>query len=111
MAGRLEQPFGADDFEDADEEDDDESDEELMPRAFAVEGEPNFEAGPPADAQEYLRRVRCPLPWARCQLTLDTLQVGSKTVSKSCGRGRESQVVRAPSGRPTHCKANTCRLG
>lgn len=38
-------------FEDSDD------DRSLQPLAFFVEGEPNFEAGPPEDGYEYLRRV------------------------------------------------------
>jgi survival of motor neuron protein-interacting protein 1 len=38
--------------------DDDEDDDDLMPRAFRVDGEPDFDSGPPATAEEYLRRVR-----------------------------------------------------
>ncbi|GAB5357828.1 hypothetical protein AAMO2058_000408100 [Amorphochlora amoebiformis] len=34
------------------------SDRDLLKPAFAVHGEPNFDRGPPADAMEYLRRVR-----------------------------------------------------
>lgn len=41
--------------------DDDDSDEDyssIQRPAFSVEGEPNFESGPPEDGLEYLRRVR-----------------------------------------------------
>lgn len=40
---------------------DDDSDEDfasIQKPAFSVEGEPNFESGPPEDGLEYLRRVR-----------------------------------------------------
>lgn len=40
---------------------DDDSDEDyasIQRPAFLVEGEPNFESGPPEDGLEYLRRVR-----------------------------------------------------
>lgn len=42
-------------------EEEDDSDEEyasIQRPAFVVEGEPNFESGPPEDGLEYLRRVR-----------------------------------------------------
>lgn len=39
-------------------EDDDEADEELMPSAFAVEGEMSPEEGPPTSGMDYLKRVR-----------------------------------------------------
>ncbi|KAE8077193.1 hypothetical protein FH972_015780 [Carpinus fangiana] len=44
-----------------DSSDDDDSDEEyasIQKPAFLVEGEPNFDSGPPEDGFEYLRRVR-----------------------------------------------------
>lgn len=42
-----------------DDEDDSSSDEYSIQRpAFFVEGEPDFESGPPLDGLEYLRRVR-----------------------------------------------------
>jgi gem associated protein 2 len=43
------------------EEDDDVSDDSydgILKPAFVVEGEPDFESGPPVDGWEYLRRVR-----------------------------------------------------
>ncbi|KAJ7957382.1 gem-associated protein 2-like [Quillaja saponaria] len=46
---------------------DDDSDEEyasIQKPAFSVEGEPNFESGPPEDGLEYLRRVR----WEAAQI-------------------------------------------
>ena len=42
---------------DEDEETDDEY-ESIQRAAFKVEGEPDFESGPPEDGLEYLRRVR-----------------------------------------------------
>ncbi len=33
-------------------------DDELLPRAFAVDGELPPEAGPPTSGEDYLRRVR-----------------------------------------------------
>lgn len=41
-------------------EDDDSEDEytSIQRPAFYVDGEPNFESGPPEDGWEYLRRVR-----------------------------------------------------
>lgn len=38
--------------------DSDSDEESFQPRAFAVEGEPDFESGPPEDGWEYLRRVK-----------------------------------------------------
>lgn len=40
------------------EEGEEDEDEELQATAFLVEGDPDFDNGPPADAEEYLRRVR-----------------------------------------------------
>ncbi|EXB68029.1 Gem-associated protein 2 [Morus notabilis] len=48
-------------------EEEDDSDEEyasIQRPAFVVEGEPNFESGPPEDGLEYLRRVR----WEAAQI-------------------------------------------
>lgn len=54
-----------DDFTNLEEEDGDEDSEDsdeyyasIQRPAFLVKGEPNFEAGPPEDGLEYLRRVR-----------------------------------------------------
>lgn len=52
-----------DDYEDVEgehnEDDDSEDDYASIQRpAFLVEGEPNFDSGPPEDGYEYLRRVR-----------------------------------------------------
>ena len=45
--------------EEYDEEDDSDDDYASIQRpAFAVEGEPDFDSGPPEDGLEYLRRVR-----------------------------------------------------
>jgi len=44
---------GTDDDADWDDDDDD-----IMPRAFHVSGQPDLNSGPPATAEEYLRRVR-----------------------------------------------------
>lgn len=45
-------------YEDEDTEEGSSSDEDDGPkRAFDVKGEPNYEIGPPADGEEYLRRV------------------------------------------------------
>lgn len=44
-----------------DSSDDDDSEEDyasIQKPAFLVEGEPNFDSGPPEDGFEYLRRVR-----------------------------------------------------
>ncbi|PKI74164.1 uncharacterized protein LOC116213100 [Punica granatum] len=49
---------------DEDSEDSDEYYANIQRPAFAVEGEPNFEAGPPEDGLEYLRRVR----WEAAQI-------------------------------------------
>lgn len=46
-----------DDVYDEDEESDDEYDSIKKP-AFYVEGDPDFDSGPPQDGLEYLRRVR-----------------------------------------------------
>ncbi|TYJ14911.1 hypothetical protein E1A91_A10G149900v1 [Gossypium mustelinum] len=58
-----------DSFVDAEEEciEDDDSDEDytsILRPAFVVEGEPDFESGPPEDGLEYLRRVR----WEAAQI-------------------------------------------
>ncbi|XP_052875913.1 uncharacterized protein LOC108489496 isoform X2 [Gossypium arboreum] len=58
-----------DSFVDAEEEciEDDDSDEDytsILRPAFVVEGEPDFESGPPEDGLEYLRRVR----WETAQI-------------------------------------------
>lgn len=51
-----------DSFVDVEEEsiEDDDSDDytSILRPAFMVEGEPDFESGPPEDGLEYLRRVR-----------------------------------------------------
>ncbi|KHG22281.1 Gem-associated 2 [Gossypium arboreum] len=68
-----------DSFVDAEEEciEDDDSDEDytsILRPAFVVEGEPDFESGPPEDGLEYLRRVRFihfhrPIPrWETAQI-------------------------------------------
>jgi survival of motor neuron protein-interacting protein 1 len=44
--------------EEEEEEDSEEDVDSFQPRAFAVEGEPDFASGPPQDGWEYLRRVR-----------------------------------------------------
>ena len=47
--------------EEEDQEDSEDGDEyyaNIQRPAFLVEGEPNFDAGPPEDGLEYLRRVR-----------------------------------------------------
>ncbi|KAL8161789.1 hypothetical protein V2J09_013278 [Rumex salicifolius] len=44
--------------EDYNEEEDEDSDLEIQRPAFLVEGEPDFNSGPPEDGLEYLRRVR-----------------------------------------------------
>lgn len=57
--------------EDVEGEDDKEdlSDEEyasIQRPAFLVEGEPDFDSGPPEDGLEYLRRVRYPRKFSVC---------------------------------------------
>ncbi|KAK4778783.1 hypothetical protein SAY86_006311 [Trapa natans] len=59
------------DFTNLDEDDGDEDSEDsdeyyasIQRPAFVIEGEPNFEAGPPEDGLEYLRRVR----WEAAQI-------------------------------------------
>lgn len=42
----------------SDDEDSDEDYASIQKPAFLVEGEPNFDSGPPEDGFEYLRRVR-----------------------------------------------------
>ena len=44
--------------EDFDDEDDDDEAEGLRVRALPADGEPDYDAGPPVDGLEYLRRVR-----------------------------------------------------
>ena len=54
----VEEPL--DEYDNFDDEDDNSSDEHdsIQRPAFFVEGEPDFESGPPLDGLEYLRRVR-----------------------------------------------------
>ncbi|KAK7270050.1 hypothetical protein RIF29_22927 [Crotalaria pallida] len=56
---------GCSNLEESSEKDDSEDDYASIQRpAFLVEGEPNFDAGPPEDGWEYLRRVR----WEAAQI-------------------------------------------
>ncbi|CAM6048466.1 unnamed protein product [Sphagnum compactum] len=56
-----------DEEEEVEEEEDSEEDvDSFQPRAFAVEGEPDFASGPPQDGWEYLRRVRQVWEAAQC---------------------------------------------
>ena len=54
----VEEPL--DEYDNFDDEDNSSSDEydSIQRPAFFVEGEPDFESGPPLDGLEYLRRVR-----------------------------------------------------
>ncbi|CAK9225636.1 unnamed protein product [Sphagnum troendelagicum] len=52
--------------EEEEEEDSEEDVDSFQPRAFAVEGEPDFASGPPQDGWEYLRRVRQVWEAAQC---------------------------------------------
>lgn len=54
----IEQP--CEDYEGVDDEDESSDDEygSIQRPAFLVEGEPDFDSGPPLDGFEYLRRVR-----------------------------------------------------
>ncbi|CAK9273020.1 unnamed protein product [Sphagnum jensenii] len=54
------------DEEEEEEEDSEEDIDSFQPRAFAVEGEPDFASGPPQDGWEYLRRVRQVWEAAQC---------------------------------------------
>lgn len=53
-----EESWAVEEEEACDEYDSDEEQESFQHLAFAVQGEPNFESGPPQDGLEYLRRVR-----------------------------------------------------
>ncbi|KAF2322210.1 hypothetical protein GH714_008667 [Hevea brasiliensis] len=65
LLGPSRQSFGGEDTctfleEEYDEDEDSDEDYASIHRpAFLVEGEPDFEAGPPEDGLEYLRRVSC----------------------------------------------------
>ncbi|GBG64922.1 hypothetical protein CBR_g48670 [Chara braunii] len=77
---------GYDEYDDDNEEEEGEKMGSLQARAFAVHGEPNFEAGPPLDGAEYLRRVR----WeaSRCP--------GVKTVRVDPKKLKASQTAYMP---------------
>ena len=47
-----------DDDDDDDVDDDDDDYYSIQRPAFVVDGEPDYESGPPQDGWEYLRRVR-----------------------------------------------------
>ena len=61
---------------------DDDSDEDyasIQKPAFLVEGEPNFDSGPPEDGLEYLRRVRQILSLSLYFFSIDSFSLKSKS--------------------------------
>ncbi|XP_020578077.1 uncharacterized protein LOC110023150 [Phalaenopsis equestris] len=66
-------------IDDVDDDDSDDEYESIQRPAFLVEGEPDFDSGPPLDGLEYLRRVR----WEAAHIP--KVKVAELNLTKVCG--------------------------